>query len=92
MTAMEQPLLAQIDDAEERLGGLENELRAVDGELSTLAIRREQHRLLEQTCASLEALARTAPNSGSRRTIEPSALARNDLRYGCSGVKRRDKA
>ena len=57
MTATQQPLLAQIDEAEDRLGGFENELRAVDGELSTLATRREQHRLLEQTCASLEALA-----------------------------------
>ena len=57
MSATPQPLVAQIDEATERLGGLENDLRAVDGELSTLAARSEHYRLVEQACASLEALA-----------------------------------
>src|SRR5262245_132550 len=58
MSATEQPLLSQIDDAEQRLGGLEDDLRAVDGELVALATRHEQNRLLEHACASLEALAK----------------------------------
>jgi hypothetical protein len=52
----EQPLRSQIDRVEEKLGGLENHLRAVDGELSKLAPQREQYGLVENVCESLEKL------------------------------------
>src|SRR5512143_3147764 len=58
MTAQEQPLLAQIDQAQERIGGLEQNLHAIDGELSNLGARREQYRLLADACTTLEALAK----------------------------------
>ncbi|HVS22792.1 MAG TPA: AgmX/PglI C-terminal domain-containing protein [Gammaproteobacteria bacterium] len=57
MAGENQPLLAQIDEAQGKLGGLEQDLRAVDGELSGLAAKREQYRLLEGVCTSLETLA-----------------------------------
>jgi len=57
MAGENQPLLAQIDEAQGKLGGLEQDLRAIDGELSVLAAKREQYRLLEGVCTSLETLA-----------------------------------
>jgi len=56
MTAEKQPLLAQIDEAQDRLGGLERDLQAVDGELSSFAGQREHYRLLDYVCATLETL------------------------------------
>jgi len=50
------PLDAQIQQAHERLGGLEVSLRAIDGELDALSTQREQYVLLEQACGSLEQL------------------------------------
>lgn len=52
----EQPLRAQIDRVEEKLGGLANNLRVVDGELSKLAPQREQFGLVHNVCESLEKL------------------------------------
>jgi outer membrane biosynthesis protein TonB len=57
MAGENQPLLAQIDEAQGKLGGLEKDLQAVDNELSGLAAQREQYRLLEGVCTSLETLA-----------------------------------
>jgi outer membrane biosynthesis protein TonB len=56
MTAEKQPLLAQIDEAQEHLDGLHQNLRDVDGELAGFAARREQYRLLEGICAALDTL------------------------------------
>jgi outer membrane biosynthesis protein TonB len=58
MAAPEQPLLARIDATEEQLGGLEQALLAVEGELANLTGRREQYRLLADACTTLEALAK----------------------------------
>jgi hypothetical protein len=52
----EQPLRSQIDRVEAKLGGLENSLRAIDGELSKLAPQREQYGLVQNVCESLEKL------------------------------------
>ena len=52
-----EPLQAQVDQALEALGGLERNLHAITNELDALALQREQHALLEQTCRSLERLA-----------------------------------
>lgn len=52
-----EPLQAQVDEALEKLGGLERHLHAIMGELDALAGQREEHALLEQTCALLEKLA-----------------------------------
>ena len=52
----EQPLRAQIDEAQEKLGGLEQHLHAIDGELRDLAEQREQYELVAQACGSLEKL------------------------------------
>lgn len=52
----EQPLLGRIDEAQEKLGGLEQNLHAIDGELGRLSAQREQYELLAQTCDSLEQL------------------------------------
>src|SRR5688572_27986183 len=52
-----EPLQAQVDEALEKLGGLERNLNAITGELDELARQREQHTLLEQTCGSIEKLA-----------------------------------
>jgi hypothetical protein len=51
-----EPLQAQVDQALEKLGGLERNLQSITGELDALALQREQHVLLEQTCGSLERL------------------------------------
>src|SRR5262245_1859776 len=57
MSAAEQPLREQIDRAVEGLDVLEQDLLAVDVELSGFAAQREQYRTLEEICRSLERLA-----------------------------------
>jgi hypothetical protein len=57
MPQQPEPLQAQVDETLEKLGGLEKNLHAITGELDALAVQREQHVLLEQTCASLDKLA-----------------------------------
>jgi hypothetical protein len=52
----QQPLQAQIDEAREKMVGLERALDAVDGELENLAEERQRYELLEQVCGSLEKL------------------------------------
>lgn len=49
-------LRAEISEAHESLSGLDRDLRAIDGELESLAAQREQYGLLEQACGSLEKL------------------------------------
>jgi outer membrane biosynthesis protein TonB len=56
MPAAEEPLRSQIDEAQQNLGSLEKELRAIDHELAGLASQREQHQLLAGVCESLEKL------------------------------------
>ena len=56
MAAEKQPLLSKIDEAQDRLGGLERDLREVDGELASFSAKGEQYRLLENVCTSLETL------------------------------------
>jgi hypothetical protein len=56
MPQQREPLQAQVDEALEKLGGLEQNLHAITGELDALALQRQQHLLLEQTCGSLEKL------------------------------------
>jgi hypothetical protein len=51
-----QPLREQIDRVEQKLGGLTNDLRAVDGELMELLPKREQFELVQNICDSLERL------------------------------------
>jgi hypothetical protein len=57
MSQQREPLHAQVEEAVQKLGGLERNLHAIAGELDALALQREQHMLLEQTCSSLERLA-----------------------------------
>ena len=72
----EPPLQAQVDGALEKLGGLERNLQAITGELEALALQREQHLLLEQTCGSLEKLAELgAPHLFWGEGHEPSRVA-----------------
>jgi hypothetical protein len=52
-----EPLRAQVDEAQSQLGGLSQNLHAIDGELADLAQQREQYELLAQACGSLEQLA-----------------------------------
>jgi hypothetical protein len=52
-----EPLQAQVDEALEKLGGLELNLHAIGGELDELALQRQQHEVLEHTCGGLEKLA-----------------------------------
>ena len=52
----EQPLRTHIVRVEEKLGGLRKDLHVVDGKLSELAPRREQHVLVQNVCDSLERL------------------------------------
>ncbi len=56
MATAEQPLRAQIDEALQQLGGLEQQLAAIDGELADLAAQREQFGLVAGVCESLEKL------------------------------------
>jgi hypothetical protein len=58
-----QPLQAQVDEALDKLGRLERNLRTISGELDALALQRAQHALLEQTCGSLEKLAELGAES-----------------------------
>ena len=59
-TAQEQQaLVTQLAEARERLNGLEGDLRAIDDELHGLAPEREQNRLLDHVCGSLEQLRQT---------------------------------
>jgi len=55
-TEQQQPLREQIDRVEAKLGGLSNDLRAVDGELTELLPQREQFELVQNVCDSLERL------------------------------------
>jgi len=71
-----EPLQAQVDEALEKLGGLERNLQAITGELDALALQREQHALLEQTCGSLEKLSELgALNLFFGDGVEPSRVA-----------------
>ena len=75
MTAAKESLIAQIDDAEQRVGGLERELQAIDSELSAFAAQRERYRLLEDVCASLEMLEQlgAAPTFWGDQFDQPAA-------------------
>jgi len=57
MPQQPESLQLQVDQTLENLGGLQRNLHAITGELDALAVQREQHALLEQTCGSLERLA-----------------------------------
>src|SRR5688572_26566725 len=71
-----EPLQAQVDQALEKLGGLERHLHTIADELDALAVQREQHVLLEQTCGSLEKLAELgAQNLFWGEGHEPSRVA-----------------
>ena len=52
----QQVLLAQLEQARERLDGLVRDLRAVDRELEDVSRDRHQYRLLDQACGALEEL------------------------------------
>jgi hypothetical protein len=52
----DEPLRRQIDRVETKLGGLQNDLRAVDGMLGDLRPKREQFALVQSVCDSLEQL------------------------------------
>ncbi len=52
----EQELLVQIEQVSDRLAGLRGDLRAVEGEVESLAPQREHHELLHRACDSLEKL------------------------------------
>jgi len=58
MATEEQALRDQIDEARQKLTGLEQDLEAVDGELESLSSQRHQYGLLERVCGSLEELDR----------------------------------
>lgn len=49
-------LRTQISQTHEKLSGLERDLRAIDGELESLAAQRVRYELLERLCGSLEEL------------------------------------
>ena len=51
-----EPLREQIDRVEAKLGGLSNDLHAVEGQLAELAPKREQFELIHNVCDSLERL------------------------------------
>ena len=52
----EHRIRARVDEAENVLEKLEAELRAVDGQMDELAVRKHQYDLLEEACSSLEKL------------------------------------
>ena len=52
----ERELHVQVEQARERLQGLHDDLRVVEGEVESLAPQQRQHELLDQACASLEKL------------------------------------
>ena len=71
-----EPLQSQVDEALEKLGGLESNLHAITSELDALNVQREQHMLLEQTCGSLERLGELgALNLFFGDGVEPSRVA-----------------
>lgn len=49
-------LQARIDEAREKIAGLEKKQRAVDSELQGMSEQRQQYQLLEQACSSLAKL------------------------------------
>jgi len=51
-----QSLEGLIDKVNEKIAGLEKDIRALDGELSSLSKQRQQYRLLGDICASLDQL------------------------------------
>jgi prefoldin subunit 5/outer membrane biosynthesis protein TonB len=55
-SAQEEPLRAQIHEAEEQLGGLEQSLETIDGELAALTAQRDQYQTLAHALSSLEQL------------------------------------
>ena len=55
-TQNEQTLRTQLDRARERLDGLVEDLRAVDGELASLSSDRQRFHLLDTVCSGLEEL------------------------------------
>jgi hypothetical protein len=55
-TQDEQAIRTRLDQARERLDGLVENLRAVDGELAGLSSERQQFRLLDTVCGGLEEL------------------------------------
>jgi hypothetical protein len=76
MQPQREPLQAQVDEAAEKLGGLERNLHAITGELDALSVQREQHLLLEQTCGSLERLAELgAPDLFWGDDVDPGRVA-----------------
>lgn len=54
--ASEEPLREQIGRVESKLGGLSNDLRALEGKLTELRPKREQFALVQNVCDSLEQL------------------------------------
>jgi len=52
----EQALQAQVDAARQKLDGHTRDLRAIDGELESLAVQRQQHQLVDEVLGSLEKL------------------------------------
>lgn len=58
MSTEEQALRERIGEARQKLAGLEEDLRAVDGELESLSAERQQYQLLDGVCGSLEELDR----------------------------------
>lgn len=56
MSTEEQSLRDQIGESREKLAGLQQDLELVDDTLESLAGEKQQYRLLEQVCGSLEEL------------------------------------
>lgn len=52
----QQALHARIAEAREKIADLEKQQRAIDNELEGMAAQRQRYQLLEQVCASLDAL------------------------------------
>src|SRR5512139_3531971 len=80
MTATHQPLLAEIDKAQEHIDGLQQNLHAVDKELATLAAQREQFRLLQDACSTLESLASLGAGQAFWGSRADAAAAAEHLR------------
>ena len=56
LSQKEQSLRDQVVQSERKLGGLEADLSAIDGELETLAQRHQKYEVLAQICESLQQL------------------------------------
>ena len=65
-------IAAQREEAQQQLDRLEADAAAAQRELTELAARKEHFKLLEQACASLEALSTSGSPSGLRRTVTVS--------------------